>query len=170
MAPLLEDLMSGRFAYQKRGKTRFVGPLYELVIEQSTTDEYGEVLRTSHLPFERIRVLAHNMRIHPLTDKPLGVSFRYSPENEPVRVRVPMHCINQEKSPGLREGGWLNRLERYIDINVAAFTPAPSLVTMDVSGMEMKQKRCIADLEFERKNQGCKLVLDEDVTAVVISK
>eukprot|EP00178_Gracilaria_changii_P023749 TRINITY_DN717_c0_g1_i2.p1 TRINITY_DN717_c0_g1~~TRINITY_DN717_c0_g1_i2.p1 ORF type:complete len:288 (+),score=19.25 TRINITY_DN717_c0_g1_i2:92-955(+) len=169
-APLFEDKLAGRFALQKKGKTRFVGPLYELTVEEHTVDEYGKLLRTSNIPFERIRVLAHNIRIHPVGEYPLGVSFRYSPENEPVRVRVPMLCINEEKSPGLREGGWLNRLQKYVDINVAPYTPAPRFVTMDVSGMAMKEKRFIRDLQFERKGDGCRAVLDDDVPAIVISK
>ncbi|KAI0567789.1 Ribosomal protein L25 [Gracilaria domingensis] len=138
--------------------------------EEHTVNEYGKVLSTSSIPFERIRVLAHNIRIHPTGEYPLGVSFRYSPENEPVRVRVPMICINREKSPGLREGGWLNRLQKYVDINVAPFTPAPQFVTMDVSGMEMKEKRFVRDLQFERKGEGCRLVLGDDVPVVVVSK
>ncbi|CAN8071878.1 unnamed protein product [Agarophyton chilense] len=169
-APLLEDMLAGRFALQKRGKTRFVGPLYELAIEEHAVGEYGKLLDTASLPFERIRVLAHNIRIHPVGEYPLGVSFRYSPENEPVRVRVPMVCINQEKSPGIRDGGWLNRLQKYIDINVAPFTPAPQFVTMDVSGMGMKEKRFVRDLQFEKKGDGCRTVLGDDEPAVVISK
>lgn len=169
-APFLEDIFAGRYSVQKRGKARFSGPLYELVMDEHTTDEYGKLLDISKLPFDRLRVLAHNIRTHRLTDHPLGVSLRYSPENEPVRIRIPMKCINQEKSPGIREGGWLNRLERYVNINVAPFTRPPNFVTMDVSGMQKRDKKYISDLQFEGKGEGCQTVLDDDVPAIVISK
>lgn len=167
--PLFKDFRNGAFVLQRRGKTKFSGPLYELRVEAGTTDEYGNIIDVSNIPFERIRVLPHNMEVHPLTESPVSVSLRYAPENEPVRVRVPIRCINEEKCKGLRDGGWLNRLHRSIDINVAPHTVPPLYATLDVADMSMKEKRSISDLSFRGKGQGCRPVLPGDVPAVMIS-
>lgn len=167
---LRDDFNNGRFTLQKRGKVKFTGPLYELRVEDGALDEYGNEMPACRVGFERARVLAHNMIIHPMSSLPVGLLLRYSPENEPVRVRVPLRFINQEKSSGLRVGGWLNRIHSAVDINVAAGIKAPLFVTADVGNMKMKDKFPIGQLMFDGKGQGCKTVLNDDVTCIIMSK
>ena len=167
--PIYLDYKRGRYALQRKDRYKFQGPLYELSIEGGTLDEYGRELDTSFIPFDRIRVMPMNLLVHPISEQPVGMTLRYSPENEAVRVRVPINCINEGKSEGVRDGGWLNRLMWYVDIHVEPFTKAPLEAIMDVSGLKMKERRYIGDLQFENKGNGCKTILGDEVSAVMVS-
>lgn len=174
LAPIQEDLFNGLFAIQKLGKSKWSGPLYQLrfIHEKHAEEEEAEESKGSvnPLPFETIRVKPHNMMLNPITEAVKTIAFLYCPENEPVRVRVPIKHINEEKCPGLREGGWLNRVQQCVDINVAPLTESPLFATQDVGGMGMKDRKTIGDLEFEGKGNGCRTVLPLDTMTTVISK
>ncbi len=122
---------------QQHGKVKFCGPLYELQITADPEKETAEV----ELPSQPIRVLPMNMLVHPITDLPVGLSFVYRPASEPVRVRVPIRYINEEKCIGLRTGGWVNKIRRAVDIAVAAGTPAPLKATHDLAGLALRGKK-----------------------------
>lgn len=174
LAPIQEDFFSGLFAIQKLGKNKWSGPLYQLRFiqeEHAEEEKLGESqVLVNPLPVETIRVKAHNMMLNPITEAVKTIAFLYCPENEPVRVRVPIKYINEEKCPGLREGGWLNRVQQCVDINVAPFTEPPLFATQDVGGMGLKDRKTIGDLKFKGKGNACVAVLPPDTMATIISK
>lgn len=167
--PLQDDLHSGLFALQKRGKSKLTGPLYEMRVISGGVDDYGNELPID-VPFERVRVLPQNMEIHYINATPMSVGLKYAPESEPIRVRVPLRLINEGKAPGLKDKGWINRLHRYIDINVASYTKAPLYGTVDLAGLEMKGRKFASDVMFEGKGNGCRVVIADDTPVVMISK
>lgn len=105
-----------------------------------------------------------------ITEAVKTIEFLYCPEDELVRVRVPITYINEEKCPGLREGGWLNRVQQNVDINVAPFTEAPLYATQDVGGMGIKDRKTLGELQFQGKGNGCQTILADDTVATIISK
>lgn len=163
LAPLQQDYYNGYFAYQKKGRNKWTGPLYKLRLVSENGD-------TGDLPFESVRVKAHNMMLNPLTEAVKTIGFIYCPEEKLTRVRVPIKYINEEKCPGMREGGYLNRLQQNIDINVEPFVRPPKFVVQDVGGMQIRDKRTISDLQFEGKGDGCYTVLADDTLVTMISK
>lgn len=162
--PILQDLHNRLFAPQKLGKVKWSGPLYQL---QLLPDPSGA---PSPLPVQTIRVKPHNMQLNQITEVPKTIAFMYCPEEEPVRVRIPIRYINEEKCPGLKEGGWLNCIIPAIDINVAPFTRAPLFATLDIGNLHLKDRKTVADLQFEGKGDGCRTILADDLVTTVISK
>lgn len=159
--PIRRDYQDRLFALQKLGKNKFSGPLYQIRLVGDADEE---------LPFDKIRVLPHNMIIHPITELPVALGFVFHPENEPVRVRVPVEYINEEKCHGLREGGWLNTVQRTIEVGVAPFVKPPLRVCIDLAGMGLRDRKRVGDLTFEGKGNGCRTVASDDDIVTVISK
>ena len=159
-APLLRDWETGMLARQRKGKVKFCGPLYELRVLE------GE---SNAVQFEKLRVLPNNILIHPITNHPISVTFVHRPVEEPVRVRVPIRYLNGEKCPGLRNAGYVNRLHWDIDIVVQPFVKPPTFATVDLAGLQLKEKRFVKDLAFDGKDAGCNAVLAEDVPTTMIS-
>lgn len=168
--PIVKDLQNEMYCFQKRAVYLATGPLYELRIHPTGLDEYNEVIKTDHLPFERLRVVVHNLMVHPVSMAPRGLQLTYVPENERVRMRIPIVFINEEKSPGIRDGGWLNRLLWNIEIFVDAFVPPPRFALMDVGDLHLRKKLFVHDLQFDRKGEGCGTILPGDTPAVIVSK
>ncbi len=54
------------------------------------------------------KVLPRGIQAHPVTDQPMHVDFQRVEKGVSVKVAVPVHYINDMKSPGLKRGGVLN--------------------------------------------------------------
>ena len=166
LKPINDDYNAGLYALQKRGKVRFCGPLYELTIRP---DPEGFADNVS-IPETPVRVQPMGMLVHPLTDVPVGLNLVLRPYDEPVRVRVPIRYINEEKCTGLRYSGWVNPIIQYIDINVAPGVRPPLFATQDLAGMKLYAKATVGELEFEGKGAGCRTVLPHDEVSTIVSK
>jgi Ribosomal protein TL5, C-terminal domain len=161
IAPLRRLLQARLLVRQKLGKVKFCGPLLTLRLEN---DESGSV------PSPTVRVLPRNMLLHPLTESIVNVDFVLAPVDERVRVRVPVRILNAERCPGLRSGGWTNLMLRAVDISVEPGASAPFFVTVDIAGMELKDRKRVKDLDFSGKGEGCRTILPDEDLAIVISK
>ena len=51
------------------------------------------------------KVLLRDMQRHPFKQQILHLDFQRVDENKPIRVRVPLHFVNQEKSPAGKASG-----------------------------------------------------------------
>lgn len=82
------------------------------------------------------RCLARDVAFHPVSDQPIHVDFMRVSADAQVHVRVPVHCINQDQSPGLKHGGVIN-LE-FHDIEVVCSPDSiPKEIQVDIAGMEI---------------------------------
>jgi len=62
------------------------------------------------------RVLPRDVQFDPVTDCPLHVDFLRVSAHTKVRVHVPVHFTDMEKSPGLKRGGTLNIVHHEIEV------------------------------------------------------
>ncbi len=61
-------------------------------------------------------VLARDVQIHPVTDRVTHVDFvRVNPKTK-IRVRVPVHFLNQDKCKPIKDGGVLNVVTHDVDL------------------------------------------------------
>jgi large subunit ribosomal protein L25 len=82
------------------------------------------------------RVLCRDIQRHKVSGQPLHVDFLRVGAESKVHVHVPVHFINQDKSPGLKKGGVLNVVIHDLEI-VAPSTAIPSEVVVDLQGLEI---------------------------------
>lgn len=62
------------------------------------------------------RVIARDVQVDPVTDKPLHADFMRLVKGSKVRVFVPVKFLNADKSPGLKRGGVLNAVRRDVEL------------------------------------------------------
>ena len=82
------------------------------------------------------RVLCRDVQRHPVQDMPLHVDFLRVSAQSKVHVHVPVHFINQDKSPGLKRGGVLNVVLHEIEV-IAKADAIPHAFTIDLAGLEI---------------------------------
>lgn len=174
LAPLRAAHLAGLLPLQARGKVKFTGPLFTLLLHPPSP----AAIRPWAPPgapvppppaVAALRARPVNILVHPLTDLPVCVGFVAAPPGRAVRVRVPVRAINAEKCPGVKTGGWINVLQRAVDVAVAPGVAPPLFATVDVGGLGIKERLPLSALEFEGKGQGCRLVLPGDTVSTVIS-
>lgn len=82
------------------------------------------------------RVVARDVQFHPVTDQPIHLDFLRVSADSLLHVKVPVHCVNHDKSPGIKKGGVLNIEHHEIEVTC---TPdhIPADYTIDLSGFEV---------------------------------
>jgi len=66
------------------------------------------------------RVLARDLQLHPVTDRPLHVDFLRVSALTKISVEVPVHFLNEDKCKGLTRGGLLNIVRHEVEVRCRA--------------------------------------------------
>jgi large subunit ribosomal protein L25 len=74
--------------------------LYEVAVKGGTTE----------------RCLMRDVQFHPVKDTPLHVDFQRLAAGQMIRVKVPVVFLNEETSPGIKEGGVINVVRRELEV------------------------------------------------------
>jgi large subunit ribosomal protein L25 len=111
--------IQARLLERELRKPSFFGTLLDVEIDGSKT-----------------RVLPRDVQHHPVTDFPLHVDFLRVTENTRINVDVPVHFINEEKSPGLTRGGVLNVVRFEVEVFCRAGSIPESLI-VDLTGTDI---------------------------------
>jgi large subunit ribosomal protein L25 len=85
---------------------------------------------------KKIQVLPKDYQLDPVKDFPLHVDFLRVGKNTEVNVNVPVHFINEEKSPGIKRGGVLNIVRHEVEFHCPA-NAIPDSITVDLAGTEI---------------------------------
>src|SRR5690606_25067289 len=85
---------------------------------------------------KKIQVLPKDFQLDPVKDFPLHVDFLRVGKTTAVNVNVPVHFINEEKSPGIKRGGVLNIVRHEVEFHCPA-NAIPDSITVDLAGSEI---------------------------------
>ncbi|KEA06206.1 50S ribosomal protein L25/general stress protein Ctc [Rhizobium rhizogenes] len=83
----------------------------------------------------KIKVLPKDYQLDPVRDFTLHIDFLRVSGNSQVTVEIPVHFVNQEKSPGLKAGGVLNIVRHEVEVHCPA-NAIPEFFTVDLSGLK----------------------------------
>jgi large subunit ribosomal protein L25 len=94
-------------------------------------------------------VLPRDVQLHPFLPKIINVNWvRYTPGRYPgVRVDLPLRVVNEERSPGLKEGGWLLELVHKVPVLARGYT-IPQHLVMDMRGKRKGDKVMASELDL----------------------
>lgn len=93
-------------------------------------------IATIDLDGQKIQVLPKDYQLDPVRDFPLHVDFLRIGKNTEVSVQVPVHFINEEKSPGIKRGGVLNVVRHEVELHCLA-NAIPEFIAVDLSGVDI---------------------------------
>jgi large subunit ribosomal protein L25 len=93
-------------------------------------------LATIKVGGETIQVLPRDYQLDPVRDFTMHVDFLRIGKDSVVTVNIPVHFINEEKSPGLKRGGVLNIVRHEVEFSVPA-TAIPEYITVDLDGLDI---------------------------------
>ena len=85
---------------------------------------------------EKISVLPKDYQLDPVRDFTMHIDFLRVSADTLVTVAVPVHFVNQEKSPGLKIGGTLNVVRHEVEFHCPA-NAIPEFITADLEGFKI---------------------------------
>lgn len=85
---------------------------------------------------ESQRVLARDMQFHVVSDVPLHVDFLRLSRGARIVIDLPVVFLNEDSSPGLRQGGVLNVVRHEIEVRCDP-DAIPEHIECDLAGLEI---------------------------------
>ena len=85
---------------------------------------------------EKHRVIPKDYQLEPVRDFLVHVDFLRVGKNSTLVVEVPVHFVNQEKSPGLKKGGVLNVVRHAVEVTAPADS-IPEHLVVDLANSEV---------------------------------
>lgn len=123
-------------------------------------------LATIDVGGKKIQVLPKDYQLDPVKDFPVHVDFLRVSKDTEVNVDVPVHFINEDKSPGLKRGGALNIVRHNVEFHCPA-NAIPEFITVDLAGADIGDSIHISAVKLPA---GVKPVIsDRDFTIATIA-
>ena len=97
---------------------------------------------------KKIKVIAHQIELDPVSDRPVHVDFLNCQESKLFRAQPKLNFANQDKSPGLKKGGFLHIVLRKVEVICDNEKIIPEAIAIDVGVMHVGQKIRGADLHL----------------------
>nr|WP_298101280.1 50S ribosomal protein L25/general stress protein Ctc [uncultured Shinella sp.] len=115
---------------------------------------------------EKIKVLPKDFQLDPVRDFTMHVDFLRVSGNTHVVVEVPVHFVNEEKSPGIKVGGVLNIVRHAVELHALA-GDIPEFLTADLSGLKVGDGIHISNIKLPKGTSP--VISDRDFTIATIA-
>ncbi|WP_313530481.1 50S ribosomal protein L25/general stress protein Ctc [Shinella sp.] len=115
---------------------------------------------------EKIKVLPKDFQLDPVRDFTMHVDFLRVSGNTHVVVEVPVHFVNEEKSPGIKVGGVLNIVRHAVELHALA-GDIPEFLTADLSGLKVGDGIHISHIKLPKGTSP--VISDRDFTIATIA-
>jgi len=112
----------------------------------------------------KTRAIPRDYQLDPVRDFPLHVDFLRLAEGQSIKVVVPVHVIDQDKSPGLKRGGALQIVEHAVELMVPT-NAIPDAIEVSVATLDIGTSLHLAEVTLP---PGARAVGQENVTLVTV--
>lgn len=113
-------------------------------------------------------VLVRDIQLHPVNDRVMHIDFLRVTEATKVEIQVPVHFINQEASPGLKDaGGVLNVVRHELEL-LCSVMSIPEQVDVDLTGKNIGDAIHMSDVKLPPGTES--VIKDRDFTIATIQE
>ena len=99
---------------------------------------------------KKTRVIAHKIDLDPVSDRPVHIDFMLCENNKPIRAKPKINFSNQDKSPGLKKGGFLHIVARSLEVFCDGEKSIPQFIEADVGALHVGSKFRAENLKLPR--------------------
>jgi large subunit ribosomal protein L25 len=127
---------------------------------------------TLNLEGEKQQVLLRDIQMHPWRAAVMHVDFQRVARDKKIHMRVPLHFINADLSPGVKaSGGTINHVMTELDV-ICLPDDLPNYIEVDLSSLELGHSVHISNLKLPQGVVSTQLRGGDDavVATVVVPK
>ena len=103
-------------------------------------------------------MLARDVQLHPVTDMVEHVDFLRVTAKTKIAVSIPVELVNEDASPGMKQGGILNVVRFEVEL-VCSATKIPDLIEVDLTGKEMGDSVRISDAKLPEVHRRLSMIV-----------
>jgi large subunit ribosomal protein L25 len=127
-------------------------------------EKFHASILTLALDGTKEQVLLRAVNMHPFKAQVQHIDFQRVSADKKIHMKVPLHFVNAEKSPGVKEqGGVVNHVMNELDI-VCFPTDLPEYIEIDLGNLAVGHSLHIRDVPLPK---GVELTLSKDENPVV---
>jgi len=93
------------------------------------------------------RVIPRDFQLDPVKDLPVHVDFLRLGVGAQIRVRIPVHVLNADQSPGVKRGGAVNLVTHTVEVQCSA-DAIPESIDVDISALEINYSKHLNEIEL----------------------
>lgn len=116
------------------------------------------------------QVLLRDMQRHPYKQLIMHLDFQRVDENEAIHFNVPLHFLNQEKSPAGKTANVIVTHELHELSIVCLPRDLPEFIEVDLAKLEMGQSVHLSQIKLAKGVEFVQLAHDNDATIASIAK
>jgi large subunit ribosomal protein L25 len=139
---------------------------FETALRQIKTGRLPTTIFTLVHDGKEIPAIVKDIQYHPTTYKVLHVDFQKLDKKIPVTVKVPIECIGIADCPGIKLGGFLRQVIRYLPVECLP-DDIPAYFEVSVAQLAICGAKRLGDLAIPK---GVKPLAKLKEVAVVIAK
>jgi large subunit ribosomal protein L25 len=91
------------------------------------------------------RVIPRDFQLDPVKDLPVHVDFLRLGVGAQIRVRIPVHVLNAEVSPGVKRGGAVNLVTHTVEVMCSA-DEIPESIDVDIGQLEINYSKHLNEI------------------------
>ena len=107
---------------------------------------YSHIL-TIKMPSGDESAILKDLQRHPAKPVVLHVDLQRVSADEKIRVSVPLHFVNEQHAPGVREGGLITHNMTEVEISCLP-KDLPEFIEVDLSDMDLNATKHLSDLKL----------------------
>lgn len=110
------------------------------------------------------RVIPRDFQLDAIKDLPMHVDFLRVAEGATIRVKVAVHVLNADTSPGVKRGGAVNIVTHTVDVSCPAES-IPESIDVDIGDVDINHSKHLSDVTLP---PGVKVIAHGDITLVTV--
>jgi large subunit ribosomal protein L25 len=123
---------------------------------------------TLNLAGEKHQVLLRDVQMHPWRAEVMHIDFQRVARDRKIHMKVPLHFINAESSPGVKtSGGTVNHVLSELDI-ICLPDDLPEFVEVDLANLQMGHSIHLSELKLPKGVESVQLRGGDDVVVATI--
>lgn len=95
------------------------------------------------------RALPKEIQLHPVTDSIEHIDFVHVNEHDKIKITVTLHFTDEDKCPGIKQGGILNAIRHDIEIYCLA-SDIPENISVNIGSLTVGQSVHVSDLKLPK--------------------
>jgi large subunit ribosomal protein L25 len=95
------------------------------------------------------RVLLRDVQMHPWKNEILHLDFQRVSANRKIHMKVPLHFVNADVSPGVKGGGIINHVLSELDISCLP-DDLPEFIEVDLSQLQLGHSIHLNDMQMPK--------------------